>query len=273
MPTAADWAVNNSQWEALDDVDVMTCAVCTVSVVAEVPSAVRGRWQRAWVDVYDEVYLAVAEQGTSHQQNVTRALKWFLILPQLLLRGARKGVKCLHSAHTIVTIKAAFDQWDAGQRRGLVNQWLQRRSDAEDAKAKHMAPGDRQADEAEAAKRAADMAKVLAMDALEDGQMQKAMNMLTSPGVASLECEVQGVTGVERNYRTCQCSGCSNMRQIEDRHPTRRADVPLHGEFGVGRPMKFDCRERMLGLKRQKAAGVTGTREDHLRAPAQRSGD
>ena len=291
LERASDWGSTlGGQWTALDDVGVWACAVAAVPVVAEVPAAVRGRWQRAWVDVYDEVYLAATTQGTDHRTNMTRALKWFLVLPQILLRGPKKGVKCLHSNHTIRDIKSGFDKWESGQRRRLVNDWLQKRRDTERKRKGRMTAEAAQVDEAEKAKREADMAKLLAMEALEDGQMQRSMNMLTSPGVAGITClrhdhsacqcdgcnrTVDGCSACQvRDYSACQCEGCTNMQQLQHRHPKRRpASLPLPAEFGVGRQIKLNCRERMLGLKRQKAAGVTGTREDHLRALAQRSGD
>ena len=51
----------------------------------EVPYEVRTRWQRVWVNVHEQVY-----STATNAVQVTRALEWFMVVAQLLLRDPKR---------------------------------------------------------------------------------------------------------------------------------------------------------------------------------------
>ena len=83
IPLAAG-ALTSGEWEAIDDVAVWSVVEGVCPAMNEVPYEVRTRWQRVWVDVHEQVY-----STATNAEQVTRALKWFTVVAQLLLRALR----------------------------------------------------------------------------------------------------------------------------------------------------------------------------------------
>ena len=72
-------------WGAIDAVDVVDCAVSVFQMAQDL-----GGRDQEWVIAVGDA-LALWERGD--ERGVERGLKWFLILPQLLLRKASRGGK------------------------------------------------------------------------------------------------------------------------------------------------------------------------------------
>ena len=258
------------QWSALADVPVWECAVAEGTVLSEVPVTQRGRWQRAYVDVHDEVY-----QGERHRAHggaleaVSTALKWYLVLPQLLLEGPRARGSTRSRARTTAEVSRRLDLWERGQRRQLVLEWVRRREERR-ARAGRGQWITQQARDA-GADRAAEMEAALeaAMSAIRDGQMQKGLNLLHTDGLAPLQCTRQAAVGDWE----CNCEGCANLRQAKDRTPLRRGVMPVPEEFPSGERIQLSCRKRMLALRKHKGMGLSKMRDDHIRALAKPSGE
>ena len=99
------------------------------------------------------------------------------------------------------------------------------------------------------------------LELIRGRQIGKAAAILGSRWVADLRCVGEGGDA-------CGCAGCAAVQELAGRHPRRRKDMPLPDEFEGGARVTLDCRKRVGGLERQKAAGLTSLGGDHLRALA-----
>ena len=76
---------DDSGWAEIDRVGAVDCALSEFSAMDDVPFHLRALWGRAMETVLRKI------QGASNGDELDRALKWFLLLPQAFLRTAPKG--------------------------------------------------------------------------------------------------------------------------------------------------------------------------------------
>ena len=72
-------------WREIDRLGAWECALNTFSSMEEVPFAFRVSWGKAVARVLTSIL------GATSQEDLDRALKWWLIMPAALLRQARRG--------------------------------------------------------------------------------------------------------------------------------------------------------------------------------------
>ena len=77
-------------WHAIDDHTVLECVVSPVGHLQDVPPSLRADWARANVDVFAEIGRA---QEAQDEVALERALKWYLVLHDVLLRGLQRGTR------------------------------------------------------------------------------------------------------------------------------------------------------------------------------------
>ena len=72
------------QWHVIDTVSAINCVVSPCGHVQDIPVELQEDWARARVQVFDQITAARAAGDTTALE---RALKWHLVLHDMLLRG------------------------------------------------------------------------------------------------------------------------------------------------------------------------------------------
>jgi len=108
MPPPLQTAADNG-WEAIDVIPIMTCFASPFAHLDAVPHEHSEAWAHAVVDV-----LTLHGEAEDEEQE-TRALKWFLVLHDVLLRmpprGGRRGR---------AQVAHRFNAWAAGDMATII---------------------------------------------------------------------------------------------------------------------------------------------------------
>ena len=97
LPVVVD---DGDGWSRIDSLGAWECGLSSFRPLEEVPSIHREKWSRAMATILRRLQ----EANTAEEE--TRALKWFLIAPQVFLREPRRGGK---KGQSNAVISARFD--------------------------------------------------------------------------------------------------------------------------------------------------------------------
>lgn len=218
---------------AIDTVDAFTCAVSIFRTV-NVPSTLEG----AFVHVVGDVLRWHRDAALANNSvGVDNALKWFMAIPQLLLRRPRHG-----GSSGSRTIKARFRQWENGRLAELVGAWQRDIAVAHPSQIfiKHRTIR-------------TDMQIVhSALRLFYDGQMSRCMSLLTSNGLGDL-------------------AKPELLSQFQAKFPTREScddfvSPSLLDYTGTtpDLPEMVDLTEYCRSAKRYAGVGPSGLRNEHI---------
>ena len=222
----------DESWDAIDAIHPLLCAVSPFAQLQDVPATLVNEWVHTQNTVFER---ACRAHRSGNQADLDRALKWFLVLPQVLLRAPSRGGRRGGAAGEV---EARFRAWRQGEYGTVLRWWKAHRQKERQRNATKEAMG--APDEAHLV----DRALVL----LEQGQISLAMNMLHSTGLGDLQ-----VTAI--------------LDQLVGKHPRRKMPVPHEldaEEVGPGLH-NLEMAEQFRKLKRMKAAGVGGGRNEYLK--------
>ena len=206
-------------WGAIDSVDVVDCAVSVFPMAQDL-----GGRDQEWVIAVGDA-LALWERGD--ERNVERGLKWFLILPQLLLRKPPRGGKRGRGE-----LNSRFRAWRERRMGDLLRWW---RTDRRNRRVPTFR--ERETDEV--------VREALAL--FRDRQMSKAVSLLT--GAAQLDATDPLVHDA-----------------LRDLHPARRGPVPAYVPVPGETPVTLDSLDGVLrALKSRRGVGVSGMKNEYLR--------
>lgn len=223
-------------WDAIDNYTTLDCVVSPMGHLEDVPQELRADWARAHVDVFEEVERA---QEAQDEGALERGLKWYLVLHDVLLRGLQRGTR--GSGRTANELATRFRLWREGRREELLQSWARDRARGWQRLAGR---DDRRHGESEE-DRARRAARVLEL--VRDGEISRAMRLLHSLGIAGITEDI--------------------LRQMARKHPPRQHSVPqqLPGPAAPAvAPMELT--ETFRGLRRRAGTGVSGRRNEYLRA-------
>jgi hypothetical protein len=204
---------------------VWDCYKGHVKMAKDVPREFHEPWARAFGEVLGRVELASAAADTVALE---RALKWVLVIHQLLLRLGigRRGRRSILDA-----MRQRFKLFEDGSMRALVALW---RADvaAALAEAPHPPPDT--------------LASVkLAVKLIEDGCVAKAMPYLEGSGLGDLELD-------------------PIKAQLRAKHPQERADWPKARVSSGPRIGLSRVRDALKDLKRNAGCGIDRFRNEFL---------
>ena len=223
-------------WDAIDNYTTLDCVVSPMGHLEDVPQALRADWARANVSVFEEIERA---QEAQDEVALERGLKWYLVLHDVLLRGLQRGTRGAgRSANALAT---RFRLWREGRREELLQSWARDR--ARGWQRLTGRDGRRHGESEE--DRARRSARVLEL--MRDGEISRAMRLLHSFGIAGITEDI--------------------LRQMARKHPPRQHSVPqqLPGPAAPAvAPMELT--ETFRGLRRRAGTGVSGRRNEYLRA-------
>ena len=199
-----------------------TC-VAPFRMLEDVPCFLRQAWANAWSTTIDNVR-AAEQRGDEHGEMI--ALRWFLILPQLLLRTRARTAPEAKSY-----LARRFSLFEAQQYGTLLRDW------AADA----VCVAEEQPREAAASP------VPHAVRLCAKGLLSRAAQHLSSPGVGD---------SANPEVRAQMCRKC----------PKRAVNIPAEFLNLPGGDLKLDLTESMRQLKRMSGVGIGGLRNEYLRS-------
>ena len=124
-------------WHAIDNLTVLECAVNPSQMLFDVPHACIAGYANAQVDVLSRIEDA-ASSGT--EEELARALKWFLALDAIILRTPTRGGSRGNAADIV---SQRLRLWRAEDMTPLVQKWRRDTSQAWDRRPTRRANTDR----------------------------------------------------------------------------------------------------------------------------------
>ena len=220
-------------WTNIDGVGGWDSYLCEFSVLEYVPSHHKEVWCWAWGEVLRRIRGAEVES-----KEMERGLKWLCLLPQLLLRSARRGGKPGRGnvARRFSCLSVARD-WGA-----LLTLWRKDRAMLREERARE---GGRRAEDDSEDRRRAQVMKLLGK-----GQVSKAVGRISSFGVAPME---------EPEVRD----------MVASKYPARKLELPatLPKDSPIDNLGKLQ--ESLLSLRNGISPGSGGLRPEFLKTLAE----
>ena len=165
-------APDTSGWSEIDRLGAWQCALNPFSTLESIPGPVQAKWAKV-VELTLRAILTASEE-----EELNRALKWFLILPQAFLRQAKRGGRAGRSV-----VAGRFNAAMSGDFGSVIRLLIADRTKEEEARRRDAGRSRRQKSEAELK----EGRRKLALSHLQKGEIGKAVSRLTSFGMASIE--------------------------------------------------------------------------------------
>jgi len=238
VPARADVVVLTvGEWEAVAHLSALDCVLSPCQHRQVVPACFRVEWAIAHVHVFDALREAQERHDAVH---VDLMLRWYLLLPDVLLRDSRRG-----GVRGEQAIAERFYLWRTGQRGRLVQMLLRDRQRAVQQAQRRRRHGFFEH---------ADMVARV-RELIEKGQLSRAARLLTSEGMVGVTPEV--------------------LQQLRSKHPARRDRVPevLPDGYGQGSLIEVQLEPAFRRLRAFSSPGRSGLRPEHLRALTMRFED
>ena len=216
-------------WQAINRLGALKSFLCQFSLLQECPEQHKSAWAKA------HGYVLQRWRAALIKEEVDTALLWMGFLPQALLRKASRGGKVGRAQ-----VAHRFNCVTIGDWGGLVEAWEC------DVKKMLEKKRDRRRDEVEGAEALARQRREV-VGLIEDGQVSRAMQRITSHGLANID---------DPNVLT----------QLRAKFPARQdvlpASVPLHSPIDSF----INLRESLLSLdaNRGSSPGCGGMRPEFL---------
>lgn len=216
-------------WGKIDGLGGWECILTCFQAMEEVPNAHREKWGKAVALVVRRILDATTEEAR------TRALLWFLILPQALLRQAKRGGRKGQNAASVARRFDCVREGDWGSLLDMLE------ADKEVARRKKEARKQRILQEEEDMERKRET--VLGLFA--KGQVGRGARRIKSNGVANTDCP-------------------ETMNALRTKYLMRRRPLPPTVSRGQCVDNLAGLRESMLGLEPGVSPGTGGMRGEFL---------
>ena len=234
-PSSVPPPQDESGWSSINKWGVWDCASTSMLPLEEVPGAFRNAWSDAVATVLRRL------QQAGEGEELTRAIKWFLALPKLLLREPKRGGR---KGQGTGELAARFESVREGNW-GLLLTLFQRDFDLE---TRRKSRSSRETTE-DPIKTKARLRKT-ALSLISRGQVGRARRRIISHGVASMSDPVV-------------------KSAMLLKYPLRSHDMPQTVHRGTCLESLPCLKETLLNLEPGVAAGFGGLRNEHLRCAAQ----
>ena len=165
MPPPIEERSVYNDWQAIDHIPILACAVSPFAHLDKVPQEHIEGWALIWAEILEHFH--ASEDDASH----CRSLKWMLLIHDIMLRlpprGGRRGRDY---------VAQRFSAWQTGDKAKLV-QWWER-----DRGAAHHPIQAQSRDDA-------DRAVERALALIADGEIGRAARLLESQGLGDMSDE------------------------------------------------------------------------------------
>ena len=231
MPAAGPVTVDEDGWGRIDGLSAWECTLSGFNAMKEVPMLHQEKWVRACSAVLRRIQAAATED------QLTRALKWWLILPQLLLRQATRSGAKGQGARQVAARFQAVVEGDWGKLLTMLE--ADREASQRLAEARRRRRG-RQGEEEDMERK-----REVVLDLVARGQVGRAAGRIKSNGVASMDSP-----GVREALRA--------------KFPARERPLPNRATKGQVVDNMGGLREALVALELGSAPGVGGMRPEYL---------
>ena len=233
MPAAGPVTVDTDGWGRIDGLSAWECTLTGFHPMGEVPVVHQEKWVRAVATVLRRLMEADTEQ------ELTRALKWWLILPQLLLRQSKRSGKKGQGAAWIAARFQAVVDGDWGKLITMLeSDKVTTMAAAETRRRRRQRQGDVEQEDME-------RKREVVLDLVARGQVGRAAARIKSHGVASMASP-----GVREALRS--------------KFPARERNLPDTVTRGQIVDNLNGLRESLVSLELGSSPGVGGMRPEFL---------
>ena len=196
---------------AVDELEAETCMLGHFRMLPRVPGHLEAQWARAMADGFDAVVEAhrnVAAEVPGAAEDLDRALKWQLVLPQLLLRAPPRG-----GARGDAMVDSRFALYAEGRWRELVRLLKLDLGDTGKQRQRHKGGGQTK-----------EQAVTRAIELIRRGNISKARTLLEGSGMGDV-------------------SDPRIQEQLRAKNPQTRVDWDPAIDYGNAPRMSVDVRE------------------------------
>ena len=228
---ALDVPADANGWGLIDKLGAWDCMLTQFATLEDVPA----QHMEVWVEAFSQVLQKIEE--AEDEQQLNRALKWFMLLPQGLLRkttsrGGRAGRG---------QVARRFNAISRGDWGAVVEFW---RADKVRLATEGQERGQRVRAENEDEEEMQKLRRIV-VSLIGRGQVSKAVSRMNSFGVAD-------------------SSDPAGRQQLQDKHPARSRELP-RVERGQCVEGFGGLREDLKGLEDGVAPGTGGLRNEYLK--------
>ena len=219
-------------WNLIDRLGGWECGLTGFYAMEQVPAVHRVKFAKAYSLVLQNILEANIEE------NLTRALKWFLILPQALLRQSKRGGKKGQGAAWVSAKFQAIVNEDWGSLLHMLesDKEANRKREEERRRRRRRNPGQGQD---------RDRQRETVLNLVAKGQVGRAARRISSHGVASVDC-------------------AATMAALKAKYPTRSYPMPASVSKGQVVDNLAGLKDSLLSLEKGVSPGTGGCRPEYL---------
>ena len=212
-------------WNLIDRLGGWECGLTGFYAMEQVPAVHRVKFAKAYSLVLQNILEANIEE------NLTRALKWFLILPQALLRQSKRGGKKGQGAAWVSARFQAIVNEDWGSLLHMLesDKEANRKREEERRRRRRRNPGQGQD---------RDRQRETVLNLVAKGQVGRAARRISSHGVASVDC-------------------AATMAALKAKYPTRSHPMPASVSKGQVVDNLAGLKDSLLSLEKGVSPGTT----------------
>ena len=218
------------EWHAIDEVPIIDCVISYSSHLQDVPSALLIPWRTVVADVLRYILQA---RRTGDVDALERGLKWHLAIHDIMLRGPARGTSGGGRDRSSAYVSRRFDLWAHEGRQQLVDLWVSDRArDLSRRRSQRTRTG------------GDSLERVFSL--IRDGELAQATGQLFSFGIADVTPAV--------------------LAQLRAKYPARAQHMPqdLPDAYPLAPPVHLT--DTFRSLRRRRGTGVSGARNEFLRA-------
>ena len=219
-----------SGWSDIDQLGAWQCALNPFTTMESVPGPLKSKWARVMEIVLRAILTAPDEI------RLTRALKWFLILPQAFLRQSKRGGQVGRSS-----VAGRFNAAMDGDFGTVIRLLMADRQKDEETRRREAGRTRRQKSEEEIK----EGQRKLALSHLQKGEISKAVSRLTSFGMASIDDPVV-------------------MAALKSKYVARGKELPESVIMGQAVDFLGGLKETFASLPTGVSPGTGGLRAEYL---------
>ena len=232
VPGPAPVVLGAPEFHSIDSWGTWECLLSPCTPMTEVPQAHREKWASGLTIILQRILEAETEE------QLTRALKWFLVYPQATLRQAKRSGQNGRGPMMVAQRFQAVMEGDWGRLLEMLSsdkEHERRRREVRRRRARGQGPREEDLDKK----------REVVLGLAAKGQVGRAARRIDSNGVASLESP-------------------ATMATLRAKYPDRIRPLPATVTRGQCVDNLGGLREAMLGLERGVSSGPGGLRNEHL---------
>ena len=231
VPVGGPVLADVNGWNRIDAVGGWECGLTGFNAMEQVPTVHKEKFARAFSYVLQQILEANSEES------LTRGLKWFLVLPQALLRQSKRGGKKGQGAAWVSARFQAIVNEDWGKLLEMLEADKEHNRRREEARRRRRQRGREQEDR--------ERKRETVLGLVAKGQVGRAARRISSFGVASVD-------------------NPAAMAALRAKYPDRTHPMPASVTKGQVVDNLSGLRDSLLSLEKGVSPGTGGCRPEYL---------